>query len=385
MKASTVVAAVITALLSLTGCVASQPEPLYQSESYYNYIQPSFSKYLSVTKQWLADNRGYISEEHGKELAMNMPFELLPERMGNRAILLVHGLGDSPYSFSDLGRTLQQQGFYVQALLLPGHGSKPSDLKLAQYHDWQGIVDHYAKLLKENYDEVWLGGFSTGGNLVTIHSIESGGVDGLILFSPGFQSQAPLMEKLAPLAAVFFDGYTAKEDNMARYNSAPLNGAIAYSDSAARLRELLKKEKIAIPTLIALSEADSIIDPVVVSRLYREHFVYPENQLLWYGETNKAANSATSYSMKLAAMKISTASHMSPLFAPTNPYYGKNPEYRMCMNSMDSDKTTYCEQGGEVWWSAWGYEEEGKVHARLTWNPYYQQLEQTLMQVTSHD
>ncbi len=40
--------------------------------------------------------------------------------------------------------------------------------------------------------------------------------------------------------------------------------------------------------------------------------------------------------------------------------------YRMCMNSMEERRRCLLQTRREVWWSAWGYEEEGKVHARLT-------------------
>ena len=69
-----------------------------------------------------------------------MPFER-GNTKSKKAILLVHGLGDSPYSFSDLATTFAKQGFYVQVLLLPGHGSKPEDMHLTTYQDWQNIVD----------------------------------------------------------------------------------------------------------------------------------------------------------------------------------------------------------------------------------------------------
>ncbi|GAM55516.1 lysophospholipase [Vibrio ishigakensis] len=382
MRLRTYIALFSVLTLALVGCSSTPSTALNQSDEYYDYIQPTYSEYLAETEQWLVENRGYMSDEHDKEIAMNMPFELKPESETNKAILLVHGLGDSPYSFSDIGKTLQQQGFYVQAVLLPGHGSKPSDLMLPSYQDWQTMVDHYANLLKQEYDEVWLGGFSTGGNLVTINALEQGDVEGLVLFSPGFQSKAPFMEKLAPIAALFIDGYNTEEDNAARYSSAPLNGAIAYSESASKLRSLLKEKQVTVPTLIALSEADSVVDPIAVKTMYEERFTHPNNQLLWYGESEVALPSATSLSMKIDSMQISTGSHMSPLFAPSNDYYGKNGEYRMCLNSMDKESTTFCEQGGDVWWSAWGYEEEGKVHARLTWNPYYQELTQSLATVT---
>ncbi|MEC6909862.1 alpha/beta hydrolase [Photobacterium piscicola] len=65
---------------------------------------------------------------------MNMPFER-GNKHSNKAILLVHGLGDSPHSFSDLASTFAAQGFYVQVLLLPGHGSSPKDILLTTYSD----------------------------------------------------------------------------------------------------------------------------------------------------------------------------------------------------------------------------------------------------------
>ena len=269
MKHITKIIVGIALLVASAGCASTAhqtAQPLHQSQSYYNYLQPTFSQYLAVTRQWLTENRSYISADHDKEIAMNMPIELSPKTPATKAILMVHGLGDSPYSFSDLAPTLAEQGFHVQTLLLPGHGSKPKDMMLPTYTDWQTIVDHYANLLKQDYQEVWLGGFSTGANLVTIHTIETGGVEGLLLFSPGFVSRAPILEKFAPLASLFYDGYTAEEKNIARYTSAPLNGAIAYSESASRLRDLLKRN-VSVKTLIAVSEADSIVDPEAIHKL----------------------------------------------------------------------------------------------------------------------
>lgn len=334
-----------------------------------------------MTKLWLRQHRSFIGEDRETELAMNMPTHL-PSEHSDKAVLLVHGLGDSPYSFSDLATSLHKRGFTVQTLLLPGHGSDPKDLMLPSYSDWQYMVDHYANMLKATHEQVWLGGFSTGGNLVTIHALEQGGVDGLLLFSPGFQSRTPLLEKFAPLALWFTDGYTATEQNKARYTSAPLNGAIAYSHSAGRLRELLAQQKVTMPTLIAMSEKDSVVDPDAVRELYTQRFSNPKNQLIWYGESEFNDANIRSLTMKLDTQHISTGSHMSPLYSPNNPYYGVEGERRMCMNSFDQQANQSCEAGAEVWFSAWGYEEQGKIHARLTWNPYYVELESALETIT---
>lgn len=379
---TSVVAAVLIATLGCANFGHRNCLPLNQSEQYYDYIQPTFSKYLDTTEAWLRVNRTYVTSDRERELAMNMPFELLPERPTDKAIPLVHGLGDSPFSFSDLAVSLRNQGFYVQSLLLPGHGSKPEDLRLPSYTDWQAIVDHYANLLKSDYKEVWLGGFSTGGNLVTIHTIEQGGVDGLILLSPGFQSRTPILEHLAPLASMFTDGYSAEERNIVRYTSAPIEGAITYSDSAVKLRDLLEAGKVAVPTLIVMSEADSVVDPAAIEEMYRTHFDNPRNRLVWYGESKPSDPSITALTMRLGSRRISTGSHMSPLFAPSNPYYGESGERRMCMNSFSHEATARCERGEEVWYSAWGYKEARKIHARLTWNPYYPDLEETIKNIT---
>ncbi len=354
------------------------PVPLHKSSNYYEYIQPTYIDYLTATKQWMQHSRDYISTDYNKELVMNMPFELGDKQKSSKAILLVHGLGDSPYSFSDLATSFQKQGFYVQTLLLPGHGSKPQDLMLPSYSDWQSTVDHYANLLKQDFDNVWLGGFSTGANLATIHAIEQEGISGLMLFSPGFQSQAVAIEGLASFVSLFFDGFEAEEENLVKYTSAPINGAIAYSESATKVRDLLRHTGVAIPTLIAISEADSILDSDAIKDLYLEHFKHPNNKMIWYGERQFEDDTIKSLGMKLESMKVSTGSHMSPIYSPNNSYYGAKGEYRMCSNSLDKAAKLQCEKSKNVWYSAWGYKEQNKVYARLTWNPYYADLEKEI-------
>lgn len=379
-------ALIVTALIA--GC-ASMPRangPLYQSAAYYDFLQPDFSSYVSVSKDWLREHRSFISEDIEKELAMNAPFMLTPAQPSGKAALLVHGLGDSPYYFSDIATSLQDQGFHVFVLLLPGHGSKPADLMLPSYQDWQTIVDHYSRQLKNDFEEVWLGGFSTGGNLVTIHAIEEGQIDGLLLFSPGFETHVPFIERLAPLVATFMDwGWRVKEDNLARYRSSPINASIAYTDSAIEVRCLFEDAKVQIPTFIVMSEADSVIDPYAIKHYFETNFVHPDNQLLWYGESLQHEDKLIVKSMKLPELKISTGSHMSPLFAPENPYYGQEGEKRMCGNSFDPEDTARCEKGESVWYSAWGYEEKGKLFARLTWNPYFREMENQLNRFVSVD
>lgn len=370
---------------NVMGQEGTKLSPLHLSPEYYNFIQPSFSAYLKATQNWLSANRSFIGTDQQKELRMNMPFERIPEQPTSKAALLVHGLGDSPFSFVDISNTLKQQGFYVQVLLLPGHGSKPKDMVLPEYQDWQRIVDHYATLLKQEYQQVWLGGFSTGANLVTIHSIEQKDVAGLLLFSPAFESKAVALEKITPLvASIWPQGWQTEETNLARYSSASLNGAIAYSKSAEVARDKLAENTVSIPTFIAISEHDSVVKADAIKDYFIRRFIHPANKMLWYGEEEFEEANIITQPMSIPNFNISTGSHMSPLFAPCNHHYGMKGEKRMCGNGQGIRKQKACERGDKVWYSAWGHWERDKVHARLTWNPYYANMSRVITNITNY-
>ncbi|MFV1874023.1 MAG: alpha/beta hydrolase [Oleiphilus sp.] len=369
-------------IMTMSGCATStqRAATFHQSEHYYNYLQPSLEQYISETRRWLSQHRDFISEDHARELQMNSPF-FLHSAENTHVIMLIHGLGDSPFYFRDIADSLHQQGYDVLSILLPGHGSKPSDLLKPHYEDWQNMVDFYAFQLKQRYANVWLGGFSTGANLATTHALVHEDIQGLLLFSPGFQTHLPFLEKLTPMIATFKDwGWQTKEDNLARYSSSPLNATIAYSDSAEVVRDLLKKKDLTIPTFIAMSEKDSVIDAEAIKTLFLEAMPNPNNVFIMYGETEHSENRFKTKSMRLPELRISTGSHMSPLFSPDNPYYGQHGEKRICRNGLSPRAKAHCLSNQEIWFSAWGHYESDKVHARLTWNPHFDDLLENLSQ-----
>lgn len=371
----------LTFIFILSGCssIPKQPTPLHQSTEYYNYLQDNFEEYVTASREWLRENRSFITNDHELEVDMNAPFILRSDSHTDKAILLTHGLGDSAFYFQDLAKSLSKQGFDVYTILLPGHGSKPSDLFLSTYDDWQLIVDTYANQLKSTYQQVWLGGFSTGANLATTHAIKQKGIAGLLLFSPGFQTHAPFLEKLTPIIASFKDwGWQTEETNLARYNSSPLKATVAYSQSAETVRMLLKEHTIDIPTFVVMSEADSVIDPDAIREYFEQRVSHPQKQMLIYGEGNYTNEQILSQTMRLPHLRISTGSHMSPLFSPDNSYYGMKAEKKMCRNGLKNSQKEKCKNGYDVWFSAWGHYEKDKIHARLTWNPYFNELEQQI-------
>ena len=77
---------------------------------------------------------------------------------------------------------------------------------------------------------------------------------------------------------------------------------------------------------------------------------------------------------RIPEMQVSNMSHMGILFSPDNPFYGINGSQRVCHNSHFQEHREHCKAGEPMWYSAWGYQEEGKVHARLTFNPVFDHL-----------
>jgi pimeloyl-ACP methyl ester carboxylesterase len=82
-------------------------------------------------------------------------------------VLLLHGMSDSPYSLRSLGETLNQHGYSVIGLRLPGHGTAPSGLKAIRWQDMAAAVRLAMEHLSATVGEkpIHIIGYSTGAPL----------------------------------------------------------------------------------------------------------------------------------------------------------------------------------------------------------------------------
>jgi esterase/lipase len=124
--------------------------------------QSSFAQYAAETSDWMARNRHFVTENHAEELSFHTPFEVRPEGEIRGAVLLVHGLGDSPWTFKDIAKRLAAEGYLVRTVILPGHGTKPADMIGVSDASWQRAVDEQMALLKKESGNVWIGGSNSG-------------------------------------------------------------------------------------------------------------------------------------------------------------------------------------------------------------------------------
>ncbi len=342
----------------------------------------SFADYRNATLAQLREQRAFQQEDQTFELAWNAPHEWRPADLPAGAapakgVLLVHGLGDSPWSFHDVGAALAAQGYLVRTVLLPGHGTRPEHLLDVTVDQWRQVVREQAAALQAEVGQVYLGGFSTGANLVLEYAYGQPQVAGLLLFSPGFKSSTS-MDWLAPILAIFRPWLLSPEgrpmQSTVRYLTTPTNGFAQFYRSSQAARQLLDDRPYDKPVFMAVAQHDSVLDTGYLLDTFQRRFTHPASRMIWYGAPPAGLVDTTRVFVRddrLPAQRISQFSHMGLLFSPANALYGPDSTQRFCWNGQDPLAMHTCESGGQVWYSDWGYREEGKVHARLTFNPYF--------------
>jgi pimeloyl-ACP methyl ester carboxylesterase len=344
--------------------------------SMMNLGQGSFEEYRLQSEDWIQRERDFQTKDPVLELSYNSPKEWRPDGKAYKGILLVHGLGDSPYTFEDAGPIFANRGYLTRAILLPGCGTKPSDLICVTHEDSMRVIEEQAAILGAEVQDLYLGGFSNGCNLVLEYAYEHPEVKGLVLFGPAIKSDVPLAF-LAPVVSLFTDwimkpGGKRKAQGPVRYNVTPTAAFAQFYYASSAARRLLRKKPYDKPVVAILSERDSILDVPYILGLFDKSFAHPDSRLIYYGKAvpglSKRAYPLPDY---LPEWRISSFSHMGVLFSPGNKLFGFNSPEPMCFNGQTEEITDRCLAGEEVWYSAHGHREAGKVHARLTFNPYF--------------
>jgi len=231
---------------------------------------------------------GSLSDPNIRDPNFNRTFELRADSPRG-GVLLLHGLTDSPYSLRALGEMLNELGFWVVGLRLPGHGTAPSALKYARWQDMAAAtrlaMDHLASMVGQS--PIHIAGYSNGAALALDHALAS--LDdaslprpsSLILISPsiGVSAAAALASPTATISKVPGLGrlawaQTTPEFDPYKYNSFPVNGgaqARSLTRSVAnRIAALARSGQAANmpPILVFKSAVDATVSiDAVVDRL----------------------------------------------------------------------------------------------------------------------
>lgn len=204
-------------------------------------------------------------------------------------VLMIHGFTGSPSEFRRLGYYLNDQGYTVKAILLPGHGTTPEDMLRTGFSDWWRCVKEEFELLRlAGYQRVIPIGHSMGGLLSLKLAMEEQ-VPGVVSLATPIHlgSRKPMFAFLLQ----FFVKYVSKR-RPAGYEEV-VSESLAYDRTpvacVVHLRKLLfhvkgKLHMVKVPLFIAQGELDRLSLPrsapfiyQKVSSVTKEMKVYPNS------------------------------------------------------------------------------------------------------------
>jgi pimeloyl-ACP methyl ester carboxylesterase len=206
-------------------------------------------------------------------------------RGADKAIVLVHGLSDSPYFVSAIGAYFfQELGYNVYMPLLHFHGLKdPANMEGVELEEWERNVGFAVDCAAAGAETVSIGGLSTGGALSLLLATAWPSVTGtLYLFSAALDLAGgpwglvgEMKEWLVGtfLAEVLDNRKPLIGDNPYRYSHVDLDGARELARLIKRtdtlMRGFSRKNPFPLRVFAAHSEADTTADIAGIERLQR--------------------------------------------------------------------------------------------------------------------
>ncbi len=213
----------------------------------------------------------------------NRSYVLMPEGTPKGAVVLLHGLTDTPYSLRHIAESYRRQGFVAIGIRMPAHGTVPAALTDVKWEDWMAatrLAVRQARLLGGDVP-LHLVGFSNGGALAMKYALDA--LDNaqlakparVILISPmigvtrfarfaglaGWPAFFPAFAKAAWLGIV-------PEFNPFKYNSFPVNGGRQSFELTRALQQQITRDAAnnrldALPPILTFQ---SVMDSTVSTR-----------------------------------------------------------------------------------------------------------------------
>ena len=197
------------------------------------------------------------------------------EGTNGRALLLLHGSGDSPQTLRYLAERLHAAGFTVSAPLLPGHGRSPEEFARVRAADYAAAAQAALDELRMRHGWIGVGGLSMGAALAAQLAADAADVRVLMLLAP-YLAPTPEVAWATRTAPIWgaLNPYIDARGALSVHDPAARNASYAYGivtpsalrallETAARGRAALAQ--VTVPTLVVHSRTDNRIPEAVAT------------------------------------------------------------------------------------------------------------------------
>jgi len=365
----------------------------------------SFNDYLKFAKKHIIQSnpRALIKcDKYKTEMFSNLSTQQVPNvsdliapyelkhKNNNKVILLIHGLTDTPYHLHDLSEEFFEMGFDVRTLLLPGHGTTPYELSKISYKDWQLATRYIIETSKNDYKEIFLGGFSTGGALIFDYlqnNKKDDKIKAALFWSLGSEAKSSSAKFTPYLNYVPFLTWVDKaaDIDFAKYESFPLNAAAQFYNLSENVTALLSEplnESFNIPFYAVSSDIDNTINSETTYKLFdkwQQQSNVNQSVLTRYNANSTQSFKGNFCDSSANCKELIDVSHTGITNSYKNPLYGQNSIYRNCGHYLD-EQNLYASC---LKTNTFGENHQKNLHefatidktmARLTFNPHFDQM-----------
>jgi len=194
-----------------------------------------------------------------------------------KGVLLIQGWSSTPYELRRLGTYLNESGYTVYAPLLKGHGTKPKDLEGVFWQDWMDDVRKGYKKLKENCEEIHIGGTSIGASLSISLAAKEKNIASLVLMATPYKLN---FERTARFLYIFLKYFYVRKIQIPLFISPrTITRKVAYKNFPVRsVAEVLKSveharenlDKINQPCFLLQSRLDYIVSKNSMEKIFEK-------------------------------------------------------------------------------------------------------------------
>ena len=208
----------------------------------------------------------------------------------DRAVLLLHGFGDTPQTLHYVADALFAAGYTVRAPLLPGHGRTLAEFGATRAKQWIGAAREAYAELAATHGPSPVVGLSMGGALGILLAAETPTMPALALVAPyvSIPRRARFVARFHPLWELVTPYFRSggersildPAERAATRGYGVLTPRLLFELSRVVRRVQVSLPRVRVPTLVIHGLHDERIPPDAAAREYAR-LGAPEKQLVW--------------------------------------------------------------------------------------------------------